>query len=53
MPSLPPDLEGKARVKTWLSKLNAKPAHYELSVDETRQLEYDITTSFTEFNECL
>ena len=53
VPSLPPDLEGKARVKTWISRLNAKRAHYELSPDEARQLEYDIGTSFNEFNDCL
>ena len=53
VPSLPPDLEGKARVKSWISRLAAKPAHYELGADETRQLEYDIATSFNEFNDCL
>ena len=53
MPTLAPDFEGKTRVKGWLSRLNAKPAHYELTIDETRQLEHDIGTSFNDFNDCL
>ena len=46
-------MEGKTRVKVWLSKLNAKTANYELSTDELRQLEHDIVTSFNEWNDCL
>ena len=53
VPALSPSFEGKQRVKTWLSRLNAKPAHYELTPDEARQLEHDISTSFSEFNDCL
>ncbi len=53
VPALAPNFEGKTRVKAWLSRLNAKPAHYELTPDEARQLEHDISTSFSEFNDCL
>ena len=49
MPTLSPDLEGRSKVKAWVSKLHSLPASYELSEPEARQLLFELEGSYNEF----
>ena len=49
VPTLSPDLEGRSKVKAWVSKLHSLPASYELSEPEARQLLFELEGSYNEF----
>lgn len=49
MPTLPPDLPGRMKIKAWVSKLHALPASYELNEAEARQLLFELEGSYNEF----
>ena len=49
VPQLPPEFEGKARVRDWLSKLHRMPASHSLGEDETRQLLFDLESAYNVF----
>eukprot|EP00245_Coleochaete_scutata_P007543 TRINITY_DN22995_c0_g1_i1.p1 TRINITY_DN22995_c0_g1~~TRINITY_DN22995_c0_g1_i1.p1 ORF type:complete len:230 (-),score=52.33 TRINITY_DN22995_c0_g1_i1:523-1161(-) len=46
---LPPDFEGKVKVKDWLTKLYNMGASEELNDSEARQLLFDLESSYTAF----
>ena len=45
----PAEFQGKGRVKTWISKLHSMPASQELTDNESRQLLFDLESSYNEF----
>lgn len=45
----PSEFQGKQKVKTWISKLHSLPASQELTENESRQLLFDLESSYTEF----
>lgn len=45
----PSAFQGKQKVKTWISKLHNMPASQELTENESRQLLFDLESSYTEF----
>nr|AAP06449.1 similar to NM_016208 VPS28 protein in Homo sapiens [Schistosoma japonicum] len=47
---LPPDFEGKDRVKVWLDKMDQMKASDELSDTEARQMLFDLESSYNAFN---
>ncbi|KNC46627.1 vacuolar protein sorting-associated protein 28 [Thecamonas trahens ATCC 50062] len=51
--SLPPDYDGKATVKQWLTQLNQMQASDNLSETETRQLLFDLETAYNGFHTAL
>eukprot|EP00475_Leptophrys_vorax_P031280 TRINITY_DN47329_c0_g1_i1.p1 TRINITY_DN47329_c0_g1~~TRINITY_DN47329_c0_g1_i1.p1 ORF type:complete len:229 (+),score=24.38 TRINITY_DN47329_c0_g1_i1:228-914(+) len=53
LPMLPPEFEGKTKVREWLSKVNSMPAYAELSDDEVRQLSFDLQSSYDAFMQSL
>ena len=53
MAELPSDFSGKKRLLQWLQKLTALRADYELDAAEARQLEHDLTSSYTEWQHTL
>ncbi len=53
MAELPADFSAKRRVMDWISKLNKQSAAYELDAGEARQLEHDLTSSYTEWQQTL
>jgi len=48
--TLPPDHESKAKVKDWLVRLNKMKAHDELSVDDARQMAFDLDNAYNAFH---
>nr|AAW24949.1 unknown [Schistosoma japonicum]CAX70157.1 Vacuolar protein sorting-associated protein 28 homolog [Schistosoma japonicum] len=50
---LPPDFEGKDRVKVWLDKMDQMKASDELSDTEARQMLFDLESSYNAFNRTL
>lgn len=46
---LPPEFEGKVKVKEWISRLHKMPASHDLSDDDVRQLLFDLESSYTTF----
>jgi ESCRT-I complex subunit VPS28 len=48
---LPPDFAGKERPKVWYLQLYNKPASYELTPEETRQISFDLEASYTAFKD--
>mmetsp|Transcript_14863 Transcript_14863/g.44902 ORF Transcript_14863/g.44902 Transcript_14863/m.44902 type:complete len:215 (-) Transcript_14863:1649-2293(-) len=53
MTELPADFEGRKRVLGWLRKLADLRADYELDGIEARQLEHDLNSSYTEWQQTL
>lgn len=53
MTELPADFEGRKRVLGWLRKLADLRADYELDGVEARQLEHDLNSSYTEWQQTL
>ena len=45
----PAEFQGKGKVKTWISKLHSMPASQELTENESRQLLFDLESSYNEF----
>lgn len=45
----PSDFSGKEKVKSWISKLHSMPASQELTENESRQLLFDLESSYNEF----
>lgn len=45
----PSEFQGKQKVKVWISKLHSLPASQELTDNESRQLLFDLESSYTEF----
>lgn len=50
---IPENFEGKEKVTTWLSTLNAMQASDELSESQVRQLLFDLESSYAAFNNLL
>ncbi|KAK4794166.1 hypothetical protein SAY86_012160 [Trapa natans] len=46
---LPPDFEGKTRMKDWLSRLSKMGAADELTEQQSRQLHFDLESSYNSF----
>lgn len=53
MADLPADFEGRRRLQDWLRKLAGLRAEYELDAAEARQLEHDLTSAYTEWQQTL
>jgi len=53
VPSLPPDFEGKEKLKIWLITMNKMKASDELNQEQTRQLLFDLETAYTAFHKHL
>ena len=47
--SLPPDFEGKTKIKNWLVILNKMKASDELDADQIRQLLFDLENAHNAF----
>ncbi|KAL3152011.1 hypothetical protein ABBQ32_001129 [Trebouxia sp. C0010 RCD-2024] len=45
----PAEFQGKEKVKIWISKLHSMPASQELTESESRQLLFDLESSYNEF----
>jgi ESCRT-I complex subunit VPS28 len=50
---LPPDFEGKSKVKNWLLILNRLKASDELDEDQIRQLLFDLESAYNAFHKAL
>tara|TARA_R110002050_G_scaffold62651_1_gene137488 strand:- start:1574 stop:1915 length:342 start_codon:yes stop_codon:yes gene_type:complete len=50
---LPSEFEGKAKLKSWLAVLNRMQASEELDETQTRQLLFDLETSYNAFHRFL
>lgn len=50
---IPPDFEGKIKVKNWLDIMSQMKASDELSDEQVRQLVYEIEQSYNAFNKLL
>merc|ERR1712181_147951 len=46
---LPPDFEGKTKMREWLSRLSRMSAADELTEQQARQLLFDLDSSFNSF----
>lgn len=46
---LPPDFEGKVKVKEWIARLAKMRAADELTEQQTRQLLFDLESSYNAF----
>eukprot|EP00698_Gefionella_okellyi_P005788 TRINITY_DN15241_c0_g1_i1.p1 TRINITY_DN15241_c0_g1~~TRINITY_DN15241_c0_g1_i1.p1 ORF type:complete len:232 (-),score=26.52 TRINITY_DN15241_c0_g1_i1:21-647(-) len=51
--ALPPDFEGRLKVREWLQTLNQMAAHDELSEEQTRQLLMDLEAGYSGFHRAL
>eukprot|EP00727_Mastigamoeba_balamuthi_P006577 m51a1_g254 hypothetical protein (265) ;mRNA; f:199758-201032 len=51
--TLPTDFEGKVRVRTWLTKLNSMRANEKLSEEDTRQLLFELESSYNALHRAL
>lgn len=49
VPQLPPDFEGKAKVRDWLARLGGMRAVDRLAESEVRQLAFDLESSYNGF----
>ena len=47
--SLPGDFSGKVKMKNWISKLHQMPASRELDENDSRQLLFDLESSYNDF----
>lgn len=45
----PAEFQGKEKVKSWISKLHSMPASQELTENESRQLLFDLESSYNDF----
>mmetsp|Transcript_71627 Transcript_71627/g.226241 ORF Transcript_71627/g.226241 Transcript_71627/m.226241 type:complete len:218 (-) Transcript_71627:272-925(-) len=50
---LPPDFEGKVKIREWVTRLHQMPASHELSEDEQRQLMFDLESAYNQFTATL
>lgn len=50
---IPEGFEAKAKVETWLTKLNSMQASDELTDSEIRQLLFDLESAYASFNNLL
>lgn len=50
---LPPDFEGKEKVKTWLDKFSSMAASEELDDSQVRQMLFDLESAYNAFNRVL
>jgi len=50
---LPPDFEGKTKMKNWLTILNKMRASDELNEEQVRQLLFDLESSYNAFYKCI
>ena len=46
---LPSDFSGKVKMKNWISKLHKMPASRELDENDSRQLLFDLESSYNDF----
>ncbi len=53
VPQLPPDFEGKVKVRDWLARLNSMRAVDKLDEEAVRQLAFDLDTAYTAFMRAL
>ena len=53
IPDLPSDFEGKSKLKSWLSLLSQMKASEELDASQSRQLIFDLETSYNAFHRFL
>jgi len=49
--SLPPTFQGLDKLKAWVTTVKDRPAHCELSIEECRQLQFDLDLCFKEFED--
>lgn len=49
VPQLPPDFEGKAKLKDWMRRMNNMKASDELDEEQVRQLLFDLENSYNSF----
>ena len=49
VPQLSPDFEGKVKAKEWIARLNKMGASDELNEAQSRQLSFDLETSYSAF----
>jgi len=49
VPQLPPDFEGKEKMKEWITRLNRLRASDELAEDQIRQLLFDLESTYQTF----
>lgn len=47
--SLPPDFEGRVKIKNWLVTLNKMKASDEIDAEQARQLMFDLESAHTAF----
>nr|VZI30792.1 unnamed protein product [Spirometra erinaceieuropaei] len=50
---LPPDFEGKRKVRSWLDQFESMQASDELSPSQVRQMLFDIESSYNDFTRVL
>jgi ESCRT-I complex subunit VPS28 len=50
---LPPDWEGKTKIKTWLTVMSSMRASDELDQDQIRQLLFDLESAYSAFHKSL
>jgi ESCRT-I complex subunit VPS28 len=50
---LPPDFPGKDKPKSWYLELYQKPASYELTAEESRQILFDLEASYSSFKDSI
>lgn len=53
MPNLSPDFEGKAKIRNWVATLNRMKASEELNPEQSRQLLFDLESSYGAFHKSL
>lgn len=53
VPQLSPDFEGLQKMKLWLQKLHDMRAHDEIEEQDSRQLLFDVETSYNGFHSFL
>ena len=46
---MPGDFSGKVKMKKWISKLHKMPASRELDENDSRQLLFDLESSYNDF----
>jgi ESCRT-I complex subunit VPS28 len=51
--NLPPDWEGKVKVRDWLSTMHTMAAHEELDESQGRQMLFDLEQAYTQFHKSL
>lgn len=53
LPQLPPDFEGKVKARDWITRLNKMGAADELNEQQSRQLLFDLESSYNAFIQSL